>query len=556
MAPAISSDGGLIAYASDRANGRLQIWVQATAGGDARRLTGDDAEERNPSFSADAAQVAFRSERDGGGIYVAAARGGEPRLVAGGGRNPRFSPDGRWIAYWVRESRPDRSRIFAIPTGGGEPRAICPQCSAASYPIWAPDSQRILFAGVYRDQRDWWVAPLAGGEPQQTGAYQIFGMNGFLRGSAAHGWARNAGPEDVFVRPAAWDGEIVLFSAALGANSEIWRIPLPATLGQVSGNARMVTSGGGWHFDPTVSASGRVVFARLGENVDVWAFALDAANGRSAGEPWRVAGGASREVLQSISRDGSKVVFQSDRSGRSAIWLHDLQTGKETMILESPRKAYLAPGGNRVAYFVGDELIVRPFASGEPVAFCRGCRPLSWFHDDNRLLVQIRGTDRLFMADTRQPKERREIVAVERPGRIMEASPSPDGKWIAFRALTPPSRSKVYIAPYRDSAPVERSGWIAIADEMSVSRSPEWSADGGLLYFLSERDGYLCIWAQRLERATKRPRGQPFPVQHFHNPQRTLRHDVSPDEIEFSVTGENLVLSVVEVSGNIWMLEE
>ena len=68
--PAISPDGTLIAFASDRSgDGNLDIWVKHMGGGEPIRLTRNAADDSQPSFSPDGSRLVFRSERDGGGIF-------------------------------------------------------------------------------------------------------------------------------------------------------------------------------------------------------------------------------------------------------------------------------------------------------------------------------------------------------------------------------------------------------------------------------------------------------------------------------------------------------
>ena len=143
-----------MAYASDRAGaGNLDIWVQQLATGDAVRLTSDSADESEPTFSPDGSRIAFRSERDGGGIWSVAAIGGEPRFIARHGRRPRFSPDGTRIAYWVTTAVWYVGQVFTVSANGGAPTPIQPEFASALYPVWSEDGTRLLFLGG-RDPKD------------------------------------------------------------------------------------------------------------------------------------------------------------------------------------------------------------------------------------------------------------------------------------------------------------------------------------------------------------------------------------------------------------------
>jgi eukaryotic-like serine/threonine-protein kinase len=80
--PALTRDGKLLAYASDRAGGIMNIWVQQVAGGEPVRVTDGPTDDTEPSFSPDGTAIAFRSERDRGGIYTVPALGGAARRIA------------------------------------------------------------------------------------------------------------------------------------------------------------------------------------------------------------------------------------------------------------------------------------------------------------------------------------------------------------------------------------------------------------------------------------------------------------------------------------------
>ena len=184
--PALSPDGKLLAFASDRAGeGNLDIYVRQVGGGEPIRLTRDAADDYEPVFSPDGTTVAFRSDRLGGGIYVVSALGGPARIIAPEGRRPQFSPDGHWIAYYVGsiEGGPSLNirnacRIYVVPSAGGTPRQLRSDFAAAALPTWSPDGRHLLFLGnpdeklPPEESIDWWVTPLDSGPAVKTGALE------------------------------------------------------------------------------------------------------------------------------------------------------------------------------------------------------------------------------------------------------------------------------------------------------------------------------------------------------------------------------------------------
>jgi hypothetical protein len=121
-----------------------------------------------------------------------------------------------------------------------------------------------------------------------------------------------------------------------------------------------------------------------------------------------------------------------------------------------------------------------------------------------------------------------------------------------FQTVITQTQRQIFVAPVSGWRAAPVSTWIPITNGRTPDRNAAWSPDGGLLYFLSERDGFRCIWGQRLDAATRRPRGEHFPIQHFHE----ARLAFDPQDfvgLHLSVGPDKLVFTNRERTGNIWL---
>jgi Tol biopolymer transport system component len=123
---------------------------------------------------------------------------------------------------------------------------------------------------------------------------------------------------------------------------------------------------------------------------------------------------------------------------------------------------------------------------------------------------------------------------------------SPDGSWVSFN-LPGPATSASYVAPVRGLKAAGEAEWVRVDDSDADSHG-WWSADGNLLYFLSRREGPVCVYARRLDPTTKRPIGPAFDVYHVHRPGMAI------SVADFGrPVGTRLIFSMNSSSGSIWM---
>ena len=545
--PALSPDGKLLAYASDRSGeGKLDIWVQRLAGGEVRgeplRLTRDPADDSEPTFSPDGNSIAFSSARQGGGIYMIPAVGGQERLLSKQGQSPRFSPDGRWLAYTVG------FKSFILPLSGGVAQQLQPGFFHVVFRAWSPDAKHILFYGSKQSTGEddgWWVTPIEGGAVVQTN------------------FSAGPDPTDLWANLIEWTSQQMLVFSLNGLdNSDIFQIPISPETFQVTGMVQRLTVGTGRQIQPSVAA-GYIAFSSASESVNIWALPVDHTRGKTLGEIHALTQGTSINALPSISADGTKLVY-TRLSGISMGFLKDLNSGRVRPLLpELAESSYeffpkISMDGSKLVYGVASQDKARLFVSDTDDLtsrlLCEDClgAPSDWFPDGHTILLYLLPNN--IRVDSIDVNSGKRSLLVQSSHTIWQPKVSPDGRWIALHTDLSALHVSIMVIPVRNGVAAGDKEWVTITDGSEHDLCPIWSPDGNLLYFLSERDGFRCVWGQKLDPATKRPLGAPFAVYHSHDPGRSLKN-VNLNLLSMTVSRHQIVFPMGEFTGNIWITD-
>jgi Tol biopolymer transport system component/DNA-binding winged helix-turn-helix (wHTH) protein len=561
--PALSRDGKLVVYSSER-QGARDLYLKQVAGGQPIQLTFDGAGNTSPDFSPDGSKIVFRSNRDGGAIYEMPALGGEPRLLARDGLHPKYSPDGSQVAFWigapnVTPTVPGSSMVWVIPSTGGQPFRVGSELTTARSPIWSPDGRHLLVIG-YRSEKnyelsslDWWILPTGGAAAIKTGIRDAFPAAGLQAPGADYISPSIVQTAVVLPEPACWlpSGNRVIFSARSGDTRNVWETGISPE-GKTTGAFQRLTAGSGNEVNVSCASADTLAFATLETFGNVWSLPFDLVHGTPTGTPVQLTRQpfALREG-PSVSSDGHHIAFSSAQTGLSNVWLHDAAAGKETQVAASPfaqRFPAISPSGGRVAYssYENEKRILYVAApGGVPEKLCDGClRPTDWSRDEKALLTFGGSPYQVSLLDLASHKQT--PLLADPAYSLVLAHFSPDNRWISFTARVQPNRSWIMIAPIDGPRPVPASSWIKISEEEAVDISL-WSPDGKTLYFTSRRDGHVCLWGRRINPRSHQPSGQVFAVQHFHErPLHPLR--------EWSAAGGRITVTLTETSGNIWLM--
>ncbi|HXG91491.1 MAG TPA: S9 family peptidase [Blastocatellia bacterium] len=142
---------------------RAHIWVVDVKTGTGKQITsGDDWNDSDPQWSPDSKKIAFVSNRTGkeyeqnrnSDVWVISAEGGELTKISDheeGDNSPRWSPDGKTIAFIGRVTEKNHPKIWLAPATGGATSVLAAKDLdlIPSGLDWAEDGRALYFeAGV------------------------------------------------------------------------------------------------------------------------------------------------------------------------------------------------------------------------------------------------------------------------------------------------------------------------------------------------------------------------------------------------------------------------
>lgn len=350
VCPSFSPDGNQIAYEWEQARQEPRIFVKLIGPGEPVRLTTGSEEESCPVWSPNGKFIAFlrttgESKR---GLFLTPARGGAERKVTEFARGISYYPEYRpHPLAWSVDAKhliaviPDAngfSSLFAISTDTGERASLGTSPEGAGYwdrdPAVSPDGKSLVFTR----ERGYGSADL-----------ELIGLTPALRASGELRPLTTESSSGRYAQTAAWtaDGSEVIYSSNRNGRPRLWRTGV-----QPGATPRQVNGVGPESSMPAMSRSGQLVYAHSFRDTNIWRQELSPRSGKRTTQSL-IASTAPDSSAQ-YSPDGTRIAFQSGRSGNYEVWTCGSDGGRCSQLTSyngpmtgTPR---WSPDGKKIAF--------------------------------------------------------------------------------------------------------------------------------------------------------------------------------------------------------------
>jgi serine/threonine protein kinase len=453
--PNISPDGKWILYDAGPPGGR-HIYLQGVGGRTPIDLTKDSTDNNGePAFSADGERIAFFSTREGGGLFIMGRTGESPRRLTNFGHNPSWSPDNREIVFASKTTDtpiagPGASELWIVSVETRQTRRLLELDGL--HPRWSPNGKFIAYWGLEptvtggNAHRDIWLIPAAGGAVIA------------LTSDAPIDWNPAWGP----------DGSLY-FASDRGGGMGVWRIPVDPNTGRRLGDPTPLSTPASSVAGLSVSADGhRLVYGSVTARSNSERLVFDPVAGRPVGAPVSVTSGSRVWAYQDLSPDGQWLALSS--SGPEDIFVCRVDGSELRQVTDDAaydRAPRWSPDGRQIAFHSNRSgkyeiwSVDRDGGNAHRLTDARGNQPLwpLWSSDGTRMLFSDFSQRTITIFDPRKPwaDQSPEVLPPpdDKDGDFLPTSWSADGRRLAG-AYRPGRGIVIYdMATRRYTAPVE-----------------------------------------------------------------------------------------------------
>ena len=340
--PSLSPDGKSLVFAGT-VGSATDLFLLRIGDRKAVRLTEDSpATSEEPAFSPDGERIAFRSDREGGGVFLMTASGESVTRLTDSGFSPSWSPDGAEIVVSA-SFFPSPTDLLNLAEGlsvvgvkSGQKRELAPQVRALQ-PSWSPGGARIAYWGLRAGgQRDLWTIAADGSDAADGGLP--------VTDDAALDWSPTWSP----------DGRYLYFSSSRGGTMNLWRVAIDERTGRVEGEPEPITTPSTWSGRFSFSRDGtRLAFASLDYRSTLFRAPFDARSESVTGPPVPIMKGNRPIRDHELSPDGEWVVF-SEGGLREDLFVARTDGAQYRRLTDDAfrdRAPAWSPDGTRIGFF-------------------------------------------------------------------------------------------------------------------------------------------------------------------------------------------------------------
>jgi len=318
--PVFSPGGNEIAYTWRGENDdNADIYVKLIGAGSPLRLTNSPAAEYCPAWSPDGRFIAFIRDAPAGeraAYYVIPALGGAERKIGEAygqfhyfGRCMDWSLDGEYLIVADRIAPEDAGlSILLLSIEDGQRKVLVSQPAPyVTGPILSPDGSLVAYVqGAGFLAGDIHVVPVGGGPTRRL----------TFDGRSLDGLAWTA------------DSKEIVFGSNRGGLWRLWRV---ASSG---GTPELVNGVGEGATSPTISTRGnRLAYVQRHVDLNLWRMPGPGWKGRRPGPPaGKVIASSRDDDVGAFSPDGTRIAFESDRSGNQELWTSNSDGTNQTQL--------------------------------------------------------------------------------------------------------------------------------------------------------------------------------------------------------------------------------